>query len=194
MRKNKNKIIIILVTILLIVSGLVYLKASSKRKAEIISTNIEEKVSRIVELSTIKFNYTDVTSYKDSVQLQGLNIPFTGKSFIIKYSGYIKAGVDLESMDFNIVDNNTIDIKMDKAKILENVISEEDVVFFDEKDGLFNKLSFKDLYQVLIGEKEKAKEEAIERGLLIESENNVREILISLLEGMGYRNINIKFK
>lgn len=194
MRKNKNKIIIILVTILLIVSGLVYLKASSKRKTEIISTNIEEKVSRIVELSTIKFNYTDVISYKDSVQLQGLNIPFTGKSFIIKYSGYIKAGVDLQSMDFNIVDNNTIDIKMDKAKILENIISEEDVVFFDEKDGLFNKLSFKDLYKVLIGEKEKAKEEAIERGLLIDAENNVREILISLLEGMGYRNVNIKFK
>lgn len=196
MNFKKIKEYAIIAVIILIVAGIgvTVLKFKNTQSQEIISSNIEEKISRIVELSTIKYNYTDVLSYKNSKQLSGLNIPLTQKSFIIKYSGYLKAGIDLNTMEIDMKSKDTIHVSMEKAKVLENVIMEEEVKFFDEKDGIFNKLSFEDLYAVLVGEKEKMKEEAISSGLLIEAEGNAEEILISLLEEMGFENIIIRFR
>lgn len=194
LKKLKKYGIITLVIIAVIISSIIFLNARQNNENEIISSTIEEKVSKIVELSTVKYNYTDIVSYKNSKELSGIKLPFTEKKFIVQYSGYIKAGVDLSTIQIDVKDEDTIHINMEKAKVLENVIIEEKVKFFDEKDGLFNKLSFKDLYSVLIGEKEKAKNEAIERGLLNESQDNAEEILLSLLEEMNFKNVIIRFK
>ena len=83
---------------------------------------------------------------------------------------------------------------LDKPVIFDNVIVEEDVYIYDEKDSVFNKLSFEDLYDVLIKEKKSMEEEVIEKGLLNDAEKNTEEILTSLLEGMGFENIEIIFK
>lgn len=194
MNIKKRYLLAGLLIVILVLSLFSFTKVYKTHKINVLSDHIEQKVSRIVELSTVVYNYTDIVSYKDNIQVNGMNLPFTNKSFIIKYSGYIKAGIDLESLNFNVIDKNNIKITMDKAKVLENVIVEEDVEFFDEKDGLFNKLNFKDLYAVLIGEKEKIKAEAIKNGLLNEAEKNGEEIIRSLLEEMGFEKIDIEYK
>lgn len=190
----KKKLILVLIILIVIVGITGYAKISINRKTNLLSNRIEEKIVRLMELSTVKYNYTNVVEYENKVQLSGINIPFTNKKFILKYSGYIKAGVDLKTIQVNLKDKNTVEIIMDKAEIFENVISEEDVYFFDEKDSIFNKLSFKDLYVVLIEEKEKMKEEVLEKGILNDAEKNGEEIITSLLEGMGFNNVTIKFK
>lgn len=193
--KNVKNILVIALIILLIILGFFGVrKFSVDRNITLLSTNIEEKVSRLIELSTIKYNYTNVVEYDNKVQVNGMNIPFTNKKFILKYSGYIKAGIDLTTIDVKVKDKDTINVKMDKAEIFENVISEEDVYFYDERDSVFNKLSFKDLYSVLIEEKEKMKEEVMEKGILNDAQENGLEIIYSLLEGMGFKNIKIEYK
>lgn len=194
MNIKKRYILAALIIVISIVSVFTFTKVYKTHKLNLLSDHIEQKVSRIVELSTIVYNYTDIVSYKDNIQVNGLDVPFTSKSFIIKYSGYIKAGIDLESIKFNIIDKDNIKITMAKAKVLENVIVEEDVEFFNEKDGLFNKLNFKDLYAVLIGEKEKIKDTAVKKGLLNEAQKNGEEIIKSFLEEMGFEKIDVEFK
>lgn len=190
----KKKLILVLIILIVIVGITGYAKISINRKTNLLSNRIEEKIVRLMELSTVKYNYTNVVEYENKVQLSGINIPFTNKKFILKYSGYIKAGVDLNTIQVNLKDKDAVEITMDKAEIFENVISEEDVYFFDEKDSIFNKLSFKDLYVVLIEEKEKMKEEVLEKGILNDAEKNGEEIITSLLEGMGFNNVTINFK
>lgn len=193
--KNVKNILLIALIILLIILGFFGVrKFSVDKNITLLSTNIEEKVSRLIELSTIKYNYTNVVEYDNKMQVNGMNIPFTNKKFILKYSGYIKAGIDLTTIDVKVKDKDTINVKMDKAEIFENVISEEDVYFYDERDSVFNKLSFKDLYSVLIEEKEKMKEEVMEKGILNDAQENGLEIIYSLLEGMGFKNIKIEYK
>lgn len=194
LKKTKRYLFTILILITVLGISFTFLKLKNNQNQEIISSHIEEKISKIIELSTIKYNYTDVLSYKDSKQLSGLNIPLTEKKFIVKYSGYLKAGIDMSTIEINIKNKDTIHVFMDKAKILDNVIIEEEVKFFDEKDGIFNKLRFEDLYSVLIEEKEKIKNQAINNGLLNEAEYNTEEILISLLEEMDFTNIIIRFR
>ena len=192
--KNIKKIVSIILVLTVILVGFIgYRKIDINRKTELLSNNIEEKVSKLVELSTIKYNYTNVVEYDDKMQVNGMNIPFTNKRFILKYSGYIKAGIDLNTIDVDVKGKETIEIKMQRAEIFENVISEEDVYFYDERDSMFNKLSFKDLYSVLIEEKERMKEEVLEKGILNDAEKNGNEIITSLLEGMGFKNITIEY-
>lgn len=193
--RDIKKILLIVLIILVIVVGFIgYRKISVNRDISLLSNNIEEKVSKLVELSTIKYNYTNVVEYEDKMQVSGVNIPFTNKKFILKYSGYIKAGIDLNTIDILVKDKTTVEINMDSAEIFENVISEEDVYFYDERDSVFNKLSFKDLYSVLVGEKERMKEEVLEKGILNDAEENGGEIITSLLEGMGFKNIIIEYR
>lgn len=186
----------VIILIIIIALGLIYagFKYRSGHNKEIISETIKEKVENIVELSTVKYNYTDVVNFNDSLKIGEMNLPFTKKSFIIKYSGYLKAGINLETLDVKVRDDKTVEVSMNKAAVLENVINEEDVVFFDERDGFFNKLNYKDLYTLLVGQKEKVRKEALSRGLLLEAENNAEEILISLLREMDFKNVIIKFK
>lgn len=190
----KGKLVLAIIVILIIVGIGGYAKISMDRKTNLLSNKIEENILKLVELSTVKYNYTNIVEYEDKMQLSGITIPFTNKRFILKYSGYIKAGIDLSTIEVNLKDKNTVEVKMNKAEIFENVIPEEDVYFYDERDSVFNKLSFKELYVVLIQEKEKMKEEVIEKGILNDAEKNGTEAIKSLLEAMGFENITISFK
>lgn len=190
----KNKIIIVLGVVLLILAIFAYRKISVERQTNLLSNTIEEQVTNLVELATVKYNYTNIVEYDDVLKFKGLNLPFTNKRFIVKYSGYIKAGIDLENVEIDMKNKDTVSLRMNKPEIVENVISEEDVYFYDEKDSIFNKISFADLYTVLIEEKEKMKQEVIEKGILNDAEKNGEEILKSFLKGMGFQKINIIFE
>ncbi|NMB27403.1 MAG: DUF4230 domain-containing protein [Tissierellia bacterium] len=194
MKKWKRYSIISLLVIAIILGLFIYTKHSVKREVTLLSDTIEEKISRILELSTVKYNYTNVATYKDNKKVNGFNMPFTSKSFIIKYSGYINAGVDLNGVETHVIDTQSIKMILDKPVIFDNVIVEEEVYIYDEKDSVFNKLSFEDLYDVLVKEKETMEEEVIQKGLLNDAEKNTRELLTSLLQGMGFENIEIIFR
>ena len=121
-------------------------------------------------------------------------MPFTNKSFLIKYDGYIKAGVDLNAVETEVIDTKTVKMTLDKPEIFDNVIMEDEVYIYDERDSVFNKLSFEDLYEVLVDEKQKMEKEVIKKGLLNDAEKNTKEVLISLLKSMGFEKIEIVFK
>ncbi|MSU01519.1 DUF4230 domain-containing protein [Tissierella pigra] len=190
----KGKLLLIAIVVIFILGTIGYAKISVQRKTNLLSNKVEEQVTKLMELSTVKYSYTNVVEYEDKMQLSGINLPFTNKRFILKYSGYIKAGINLDTIEVKVKDKNSVEIIMENAEIFENVIPEEEVYFFDEKESIFNKLSFKDLYVVLIEEKDKMEKEAVDKGLLNDAEKNGSEILKYLLEGMGFKNITIRFK
>lgn len=194
MKKANKKLILSIVCILIVVGVFFFIKNGRAKKVSMLSDTVEEEVSKIVELSTIKYNYTDVISYKNNKTFRGMNVPFTKKSFLIKYSGYIKAGIDLESVEVHVKDKDSIEIKLDKPKILDNVINEEDVYVYDEKESVFNKLKIEDLYDVLVKEKKKTEKEIVEKGFLNEAEKNGQDMLKPFLQNMGFEEIKIIFK
>ena len=194
MKRWKKNTLLSLLIIGIIIIFFFYMKLSFKKQVEFLSNTIEEQLSKIMELSTVKYNYTNVVSYKDNKQFSGINLPFTNKSFLIKYSGYIKAGVDFSTATTEIIDTKTVKITLDKPMVFDNVIIEDDVYFYDEKDSVFNKLSFVDLYDVLIEEKQKTEKEIVDKGLLNDAERNAKNALDSFLRTMGFENIEIIFK
>jgi len=158
------------------------------------STFILERVERLKELSSNKYFYSNVIAFKDSMKIKELQLPFTEKSFLIKYDGYVKAGIDVRDIDILLNEGKTIKIKLKNSKILDHVIDEKSIYVYDEKDSIFNKMSINDIFNQLAEEKEKIEQKLIEKGFLKDTNDNVRMFLEEFLKSLGYESIEIEFE
>lgn len=154
------------------------------------SSSILARIDNIKELATVKYNYTGVISYKDYLKFMNLNLPLTEKYFIIKYSGYLKAGVDFSRVKVDII-NEVVHVSIPKAKILDTVIDEKSIQVFNESDNAFNPIKIDDYNKALSTEKSTMQREAIKQGLLKDATDQAKLAITSLLKGMGFENIII---
>lgn len=147
---------------------------------EITSSLIENRLEKSRELISTKYHYTNMGSFENQAQYYGFDIPFTTKGFIISYDGIISAGMDMEEVQVNL-EGNTIKIKLGKAKIISHEIDEDSIKVFDEKNSIFNPIKVEDYSNFSKDQKEKVKQNAIEKGLLTlaeeETQKAIREIL-----------------
>ena len=144
---------------------------------------IYSEIKSISELATMEYLFTDAAEFTDSKQIKSWNIPFTEKSFILKWDGVIKAGVklDLVTIDVN-QDEKKITVSVPTAEILSYQIDTDSVEVLDEKDNIFNKISVDDKIKFDAATEEAMKQRAIENGLLEKAQANAEEILLRLLQ------------
>lgn len=173
----------------------VYQEASKEVDISVIKTTIQN----IGELATLEYMYTDAGKFEDPAKLFGKDIPFlfTTKSFIAKWDGKIKAGVDISQVT---VEENKLSkeivIHIPKAKILSHDIDDESIETLDQKDGLFNPVKVEDVREFDAVSKEAMEQRAIENGILDKAFENAKDIIYKLIytdvvEEKGY---NITFK
>ena len=171
----------------------IYEEASKEVDIHIINTEIQE----IGELATVEYFYTDAGKFEDPAKLFGKDIPFsfTTKSFIAKWDGVIKAGVDISKVTAELRDsaqdsgdtsmpsdkNKEIIIHIPKAEILSHEIDDESIETLDEKDGLFNKIKVEDIREFDLINKEAMEQRAIENGILDKAFENAKEIIYRLI-------------
>lgn len=193
MKKFKKALLISCLAIFLLGGIYLYFQIKVTTDSQVFSSTVSENVLKILQLSTLQYNYTDVISYKQSSEYNGLKIPFTEKKFLIKYTGYIKAGTDLNNIKITITEPDTIHISLEHCKITDNVINEEDVHVYDEKESIFNQLKISDYYQVLVEEKKKTESKIVENGFLTEADDYAKQLIEELLKAMNFKNITIDF-
>lgn len=185
---------IILLSLLFLIGLFVFFSFKSPPQEIVDSQILEKKILSLGELTTLKYQYKNIISYEDSKQLKGLELPFTTKSFLIVYEGYIKAGVDLKNIDIRISQEDQIVLTLPSAQFTDNVINEEDVVVYDEKSGLFNKIKIQEVFERLEKEKKKMEKELQEKGFLLEANAQAEKLLLALLKEMGFNDIDMNFK
>ena len=143
---------------------------------------IKSEIKDIGELATLEYLYTDAGKFEDAKKLFGKNVPFTSKSFIAKWDGIIKAGVNIEQISIE-VDNESkeIIVSIPKAEILSHEIEAESLETLDEKNGLFNKVSVDDVRTFDEESKMAMEERAIENGILDKALSNAKDIIERLV-------------
>lgn len=158
----------------------VYVTASKEVDISVINTEIQE----IGELATLEYLYTDAGKFEDAQKWFGKEVPlaFLTKSFILKWDGIIKAGVDISQVTAQI--NRTqkqIIVQIPEAKILSHEIDEKSVETLDEKAGLFNPIKVEDVNQFHLVSKDSMEQRAIENGILEKALENAKEIIGQLV-------------
>lgn len=128
---------------------------------------LHSEIVDIGELATLEYLFTDAARFSDSKQIKNWNIPFTEKSFTLKWNGIIKVGVNLEEVTFEIhEDDLVIVVNMPPAQILSYEIDESSVEIFDEKNNIFNSISVDDKIAFDESTKNAMIARAIENGIL----------------------------
>lgn len=212
MRKYKQKLIFagVLLGVILLICSIIfvvgYVKAVDKYKtviAELEAENerlsdpvvvyevatreinislINSQIQDIGELATVEYLYTDAGKFEDPKQVFGKNIPFTTKSFIAKWDGAIKAGIDISKVVAEVDDaNKKIIVTIPKAEILSHEIDNESIETLNQKNGLFNPVKVEDIREFDAVSKDAMEKRAIENGILDKAYENAKGIIYRLV-------------
>ena len=188
---NKQLILLIIIICVTICSYILYKFNNDTYKD---NTTVLNTITKVIELNTVKYNYSNVITVQKDKSFKNIKIPFTNKSFIIKYNGIIKGGI--ESEDINIVKNtgNEISIEIDKCRILDHYIDDENIYVYDASNSIFNKLEAQEVLDELNASKKEYEQKIINEGFMEEIKNITKISLVNMLENIGYQEITITFK
>jgi hypothetical protein len=176
---------------IIILTAVLSLKIRSE--SVVSSAQIANELVKISELATYKNSYTDVFFIKDTKKINDFSLPFTTRTLIIKYSGYIKAGVDLTEVSIDIDDKKKrVSIKLNKASIIDNVIDTEHVTVLDERYTIFNEVDSQKIFDELNKNKAELAQRLIDEGFLEKANENAKVLIESILIGMGFKEVSVQ--
>jgi hypothetical protein len=149
------------------------------------------RITYMQELALVKHNYTGVISYKDYMKFLNINLPLTDKYFLLKYNGYIKAGVDFSRIKVDVKNDTTVHVSIPKPKILDTVIDEKSIEVFNESQNAFNPIKISDYNDALSREKSVMIRDAMKQGIYMEATRQAKMAITTLLNEMGFTQIHI---
>lgn len=191
MRKISVSTLFFFLTTLILAIMLVFSKNKHSHEVEYSSSAVMNRITHIQELALVKHNYTGVISFKENVKLLSINIPLTDKYFLLKYNGYLKAGVDFSHVKVDVKNDSIVHVSIPKPKILDTVIDEKSVEVFNESENAFNPIKISDYNEALTREKKVMINDAIKQGILSDATEQAKVVLKTLLEEMGFSQIYI---
>lgn len=147
---------------------------------------ISEQLNALRELVTTEYLYTNSGKYENQNQItiigKDINIPFTGKRFIVAYDGRIKAGIDIGKTQIDIdEDARAITITLPKSEIVSHETFEDTLVVLDETNNVFNPISIENYNEFVSEQKDGMEKKAIERGLLTNADAEAKRMVQSFL-------------
>lgn len=194
-QKKINKALILFTFLILLISG-IYFISNKYKKESIYKDNIKviNTLSQVLDISTVKYNYSNIVEIKKDKSISNIKIPFTEKSFIIKYNGIINGGVKPE--DIEVVSNtgDEILIEIKKCQILDHYIDDENIYVYDIKNSIFNKLDIQEALDEISNCKKEYEEKIISEGFMEEIQKNTKVSIENILKGIGYKEVVINFK
>lgn len=166
-----------------------------EEKYKITTVRLNEQISAIAELVTLKYVYTNSSRKEGNLTLPwGWALPFTDSSLLTTYDGTIKAGIDFKEIKFDISGNN-ITVTMPKSTVLDHNIPQGTINVLEVKNGLFNTITFNDYNKFIAEEKKVMEEKAIAMGLLKDADKEAKSVVEAFLKGIpGMENYTLKFK
>lgn len=188
MYRKTNYPAIFLLIVAIVLAFFLFKKSNKQPRYD--SSAIMEKIAYVKELSLVKYNYSGVISYSDYMKFMNLQVPLTEKKFLIRYSGYVKAGIDVSQASV-FVSGKNVKVILPKPTIQETVIDEKTIQVFDESMNIFNPTKVADYQKAIVGEKNKIMQDALGKGILTESSDQAHKFITSLLDELGFEKVEI---
>ena len=194
-RKKIKKVPVLLFFFIILASGALFIFNELKKESTYKdSTKIMDTLSQVLDISTVKYNYSNIVEIKKDKSINNIKIPFTEKTFIIKYNGVINGGVKPEEIEIINNTKDEIDIEIKKCQILDHYIDDENIYVYDIKNSIFNKLDTQEVLDYISSIKKDYENKVINEGFLDEVKENTKVGLENILKEIGYSRVSISFK
>ena len=168
----KRKIAIFIAIIVLIVAVVIGLRSDIFFDSKTTKIGFEN----IGELATQTAYSTQLGVIDDSRELYGVTIPFTNSKYIYSYDVIIKAGFDFGDIEWK-ENNNVIEVKLPKAKILSSELDLNSFKIYHEDESVFNQITITENNEAMKKLQKTAEENAVANGLLENARDNSETIL-----------------
>lgn len=144
----------------------------------VISSEIKTKG----ELVTAEYCYTDANRYTDAKEVFGIRLDITEKSFVMKWDGVIKAGIDISKASVEKdEEQKLLTIHLPSPNIISHEILSDSVITVDEKGNIFNPISVDDVNSLYAVSKDAMEQRAQEYGLCEQAKENAQSQLTNFL-------------
>ena len=194
-RKKFKKVPVLLFFFIILASGALFIFNELKKESTYKdSTKIMDTLSQVLDISTVKYNYSNIVEIKKDKSINNIKIPFTEKTFIIKYNGVINGGVKPEEIEIINNTKDEIDREIKKCQILDHYIDDENIYVYDIKNSIFNKLDTQEVLDYISSIKKDYENKVINEGFLDEVKENTKVGLENILKEIGYSRVSISFK
>lgn len=172
----------------------VYEEASDEVSFAVLESSIQD----VGKLVSAEYWYTDVGKYEDIKQVWGVDVALTKKSFLVKWSGVITAGIDLSRASITANESNKlITVTLPKAEIISHDPDNESFRTIDEKSGLFNPISVDDVRKFDLVSESAMVERATASSLLDRAEKNAASIISEMVQAnpqiQGNYTVKVEF-
>ena len=145
------------------------------------------------ELVSVSQDYNITDKQEDANSFFGLfDIPFTGDSFWYRYTGTLKAGVNLQTAEVS-TSGNTVTITLDPAYIISNTPDMEKSRVLEENNNVLNPIHVEDVDAFQQWCVEESEKQAIEGGLLDEAQVEAEGRLAQLFTAALGDEVNVTF-
>lgn len=146
---------------------------------EIVMDVMSSEIKGIGELATVNYLFTNAARFTDSKQIKNWNIPFTEKSFIVKWDGEIRAGVMVDEVEIVVdADEMKVTVYIPAAQIFSYSVTNAEVL--DENNNIWNQITVDDKLKFDAETEAEMRERAIQSGLLEEAQESAEEIIVKL--------------
>ena len=130
----------------------------------------------IGELATQSAYCKEVNVLEGSRDLFGFTIPFTQSKYIYSYGVEVKAGFNFEEIEWELNDH-TIEVRLPEAEILSTELDTDSFEVYREEESAFRKITLEEINDGLDSQQERARQDAIESGILENARSNAETIL-----------------
>jgi len=154
---------------------------------------ITERVDKLCNISTVKYNYQEILDYSNSVKVGEMELPFGmgEKKVLITYRAHATAGCRLIKLEE--AGDGGIKVYLGEGQLLDNVLELDSINIYDMQQGMFNKFSMGDDTKLINEDMKKYIEENREE-ISTAAENNARELITGFLQSLGYKEIEFIFQ
>ena len=153
-----------------------------------VHSTIMSEIQNLKELSTLKTNFHSVVSFEESKTVFGHSVPGTTRKFKLNYSGTIICGCDLTKIiiENSFFNHNHLHITLPTSKVLHVYPNIETFEVYDVSAGIFTSdIAIEDQNREVAKDLEEVKEQKIQEGLLLKSNENARKLLTAITTPLG---------
>ena len=151
---------------------------------EVLLKTLEDGVRDMGLLITQEYYFTDAVTQSKVKTLFSIPLGFTETTYVATYDGVVTAGIDFTDISIGLdVREKKVTVQMPKAEVQNVDIDPNSFVLYSEKNGLGNPLSISDYNGSIIDLENKARSQAVERGLLDQADENAKRIVRNFMGG-----------
>jgi hypothetical protein len=147
-----------------------------------------DRVRALSKLETVHYELEKVVTGKSSGPLPDF---FTSDKILLVAHGEVVAGIDLSKLqpdDVTVV-SDTVTIRLPSPEILHKSLDNEKTYVYDRQTGIFNKPDPNLETDIRRVAEQEILETALEDGILIKATENAKDVLRTLITGLGYEEV-----